>query len=241
MIGIGGSLMLDPLEQFKNYYKSYVNEDYVTSVIKAGGIPVILPVVADEEAIRQQLLHVDGIVFSGGLDVDPSVYGESPLEKCEATDLRRDWFDLRLFKIAKELQIPTLCICKGHQIASVAMGGNLYQDLSYYPTKTLVHNQNSEPNFKAHKISIKKDSLLYEVLGKENIMVNSFHHQMLKDIPKDYQVTATAEDGIVEAIEYVDKNYFFLSLQWHPEMMAAKNDEDMLKLFHRLIQEANKS
>lgn len=241
IIGIGGSLVLDASGRFKEYYKACVNDDYVTSILQAGGIPIILPVVNDEKTIYEQLLHVDGIVFSGGLDVDPKEYGEEVLAKCGERDSRRDWFDIRLFKMAKKLKKPTLCICKGHQIAAVAHGGTLYQDLSYYKEETFLHDQYSEPDFKAHEVKINKDSLLFEIVKKQSIKVNSFHHQMIKDLPKEFKVTALSPDGIIEAMEYIKSDYFFLSLQWHPEMMAAKGDEQMQKVFKRLIKESNKN
>lgn len=201
-------------------------------------MPFILPVVADKEIMREQLQAVDGIIFTGGLDVDPRAYGQERLPKCEQSDPRRDYFDIELFHLAKELRKPTLCICKGTQIAVVAKGGTLYQDLSYFSSDTLEHNQYSKPEHKAHSVHVANDSLLYEILEKSDIMVNSFHHQMIKDLPKEYQITARAPDEIIEAIEHSKKDYFFLAVQWHPEMMAPRGDENMQKIFKRLIQES---
>lgn len=237
VIGIGGSVILDTSIRFTDYWKSCVNEDYVTSVVKAGGVPYILPIVDDEEVIREQVKNVDALILSGGLDIDPKEYGEETLDMCGPTDTRRDWFDLRLAKIAKELKKPTLCICKGHQIAAVADGGSLYQDLSYFKEDALKHDQYSVPSFEAHSIKIFKDSLLYDILKKEEVMVNSFHHQVIKKMPKGFKITALAPDGAIEAMEYENPDYFFISVQWHPEMMAACDNVDMLKLFKRLIKE----
>jgi putative glutamine amidotransferase len=237
-VGISAGLMIDPVIRFENYWKVCLNEDYVTSVLKAGGAPIVIPIVDDEEVIRAQVENLDAIIFSGGVDINPEEYGEKLSEKTIEIDKKRDWFDLKLAKLAKELKIPTLCICRGHQIATVLDGGTLYQDLSYAKNITFEHDQYSTPAFLAHEIKIAKGSLLYDILGKDKLKVNSFHHQIVKDMPKGFKVSAVSTDGAIEAFEYKDAQYFFLSVQWHPEMMAACDDENMLKIFRRLIKEA---
>jgi putative glutamine amidotransferase len=238
IIGIAGSLLVDPSMRFKSYWKSYVNDDYVASVVKAGGVPYIIPVIDDDTIIKEQVENIDGIIFSGGSDINPLEYGEKVLDKCGEIDARRDKFDFKLAKIAKDLKKPTLCICRGHQVNAVLNNGTLYQDLSYIEGSIFEHDQYSTPDFKAHQIKIDKDSLLYDILRKKELWVNSFHHQAIKDVPKIFKVTAVCTDGVVEAIEYKNPEYFFLSVQWHPEMMATRDNEDMLKLFKRLIKES---
>ena len=224
--------------RFDNYWKSYVNEDYVTSVLKSGGVPYIIPIVDDEEVIRAQVEILDAIIFSGGdADVDPALYGEELSQKSSTPNERRDWFDLRLAKIVKELKKPTLNVCRGHQVANVFRGGTLHQDISYASDVHLKHDQYSSPDFLAHEIKIEKSSLLYEILKKDTVWVNSFHHQIIKDVPETLNVSAVATDGAIEAVEYKNPEYFFLSVQWHPEMMAACGNEDMLKIFKRLVKE----
>jgi len=239
IIGISGNIMLDTSGRFDiDYWKSYVNEDYVTSVLKAGGVPVIMPMVDDEEVLRAQVENVDAVVFTGGdADVSPDLYGEEILPKTQTPCERRDWFDMKLAKIVKELKKPTLFVCRGHQIANVFHGGSLYQDLSYAEGINLEHNQFTSPCFLAHEVNIKKQSLLYEIVQKESISVNSFHHQVIKDVPESLNISAIATDGAIEAIELKDPDCFFLSLQWHPEMLAARDDEDMLNIFKRLVKE----
>ena len=144
---------------------------------------------------------------------------------------------MRLARLVKELKIPTLYVCRGHQIANVFSGGTLYQDTSYADDINLVHNQFSTPCHLAHEVNIQKDSLLYEILQKDSIWVNSFHHQIVKDVPEVLKISAKATDGAIEAIELKNRDYFFLSLQWHPEMLTACGDEDMLKIFKRLVKE----
>ena len=238
IVGISANVMLDESGRFQNFWRSYVNEDYVISVLKAGGVPIILPVINDEKCIREQLENVDAIIVTGGdADVNPSLYGEELLPKSSAPNGERDWFDFKMAKIVEEIKIPTLNICRGHQVSNVFHGGTLYQDTSYADNINLVHNQYSTPDFLAHELKIQKSSLLYDILKKDKIWVNSFHHQIINEVAETFKVTAVATDGAIEAIEYKNPDYFFLSLQWHPEMMTARGDEDMLKIFKRLINE----
>lgn len=230
--------MLDESGRFEDFWKSYVNEDYITAVLKAGGVPLMLPVVDDEEVIEEQVKNVDAIIMSGGdADIDPALYNQDILPKSSTPNKKRDWFDLKLAKIAKELKKPTLNICRGHQLSNVLRGGTLHQDTSYANDIYLTHFQHSAPDFLAHEITIKKDSLLYDILQKEKIWVNSFHHQIVDEIAPTLRASALTSDGVVEALEYKKADYFFLSLQWHPEMMAARGDKDMLKIFKRLVNE----
>lgn len=241
VIGILGNVMTQNDGRFKDYWKSYVNEDYVTSVLKAGGIPVILPVVDDVEVMKKQVNSVDALIFSGGdADINPKLYHQDIQEKCSTPNDRRDFFDLHVMQIAKEMRKPTLCICRGHQIFNVFHGGSLYQDISYAKGARDWHSSKGAPDCLAHEIRIEKDSLLYDILQEENISVNSFHHQFVKDVAPELRVVAKSPDGVIEALEYKNNDYFCLSLQWHPEMLAARESESMLKLFQRLIQEAKK-
>ena len=237
-IGISGSLLRMPSRFKSARYSSCIDDDYIKSVIKAGGVPYIIPVVDDEEIIRAQVENMDGIILSGGIDIHPMEYGEELLSKCGEIDVRRDKFDLKLEKIVKEFKKPTFCICRGHQVVVVSNKGTLYQDLSYEKNSTLEHDQYTTPDFPAHPIKIETDSLLYDILQKDKLWVNSFHHQTIKDVPKDFKVTAVSSDGVIEAIEYKNPEYFFLSVQWHPEMMTVCDDKDMLKLFKRFIEES---
>jgi putative glutamine amidotransferase len=240
IIGITGSWMIDANAQFKEYKKAYVNDDYIVSVIKAGGIPYIIPANNDEEIIRAQVANVDALVFSGGTDVNPVDYGQEFLPKMTKPDVNRDKFDLSLASYAKEMKKPTLGICRGHQILAVANGGTLYQDLSYKSDVSLRHDQVTIPELATHKVQISKDSLLYEILQKDEVWTNSFHHQIVKDIPQNCTIVGVSSDGVIEAIEYKSSDYFYLTVQWHPEMMASKDNEDMIKLFKRLVKEAKK-
>lgn len=238
IIGISANVILDESGRFEDFWKSYVNEDYVISVLKAGGIPLILPMIDDEEAIKQQVQNIDAIIMTGGdADIHPSKYGHELLPKTQSPNEKRDWFDFKLARIIKDLKMPTLNICRAHQVSNVFRGGTLFQDTSYAQGIDLVHNQYSTPDFLAHEVNIQKDSLLYDILQKEKIEVNSFHHQVIDEVAETLKASAISTDGAIEAVEYKNPDYFFLSIQWHPEMMASRGNVDMLKIFERLVKE----
>lgn len=242
IIGIAGNVLTTPNHPFGEYWRSYVNEDYITSVLDAGGVPFIIPINNDESVIVTQMNHIDGIIMTGGdNDVNPELYGQELSEKTDTPLPRRDYFDCNIEKLARKMKKPSLFICRGHQIAAVNNGGSLYQDLSLAPGITLQHHHHPSPDYPAHIIHIDTESTLFDILQKEEIWVNSFHHQLVKDVPQGYKVVARAPDGCIEAMEPIHPDFFYLSTQWHPEMMAAKNNEDMKKIFQRLIFEAKKT
>lgn len=237
LIGISGSVIIDDGGIFPGYHRSYVNEDYVDSVIQNGGVPYIIPFNENDEVIKMQLDNVQGLILSGGHDVDPRFYGEEPKQKIGATWPERDHFDMRLLKLAEDNGIPVLGICRGAQIINVAHGGTLYQDLSYRSEETLKHMQGHSPSLPTHGMKVKKNSKLATVLGKTEFRVNSFHHQLIKEVAPDLIATATAPDGVIEGLE--NKNGSVLAVQWHPEMLHKnKNVAFMNNLFKWVVDNA---
>ncbi|QNQ81215.1 gamma-glutamyl-gamma-aminobutyrate hydrolase family protein [Lactobacillus sp. PV034] len=217
IIGISGSVIIDDGGMFPGYRRSYVNEDYVDSIVQNGGIPYIIPFNEDEEVVKAQLLNVQGLVLSGGHDVDPHNYGEELEQKIGDVWPERDVFDMRLLKLAEENNIPVLGICRGMQIINVAHGGSLYQDLSYRKEKTLKHSQNQTPTLVTHTVKADPNSKIANILGKDEFLTNSFHHQIVKKVAPDFTVAAKCVDGVVEAIE--NKDASVIGVQWHPEML----------------------
>ena len=209
-------------------------DEYVSSVIKAGAIPMIIPVVVDKKILEEQLNIIDGLIVSGGYDIDPLRYDEEPHPLLGQVFPERDEFEFALTKLAMEKQIPILGICRGHQVLNVVNGGTLYQDISLKEGNNLKHIQGGHGSIVSHKIKIEKDSILYNVLG-ENAFVNSLHHLAVKDVAKDFKVSAIASDGVIEAIERKSGS-FAMGIQWHPEILADKI-EDMLNLFKYFIKE----
>lgn len=237
IIGISGSVIIDDGGIFPGYRRSYVNEDYVDSVVQNGGVPYIIPFTEDDEVIRQQLNHVQGLILSGGHDVDPRFYDEEPMQKIGATWPERDHFDMRLLKLAEENGIPVLGICRGAQIINVAHGGTLYQDLSYRDGLTLKHMQGHTPSLPTHGMEVDPDSKLAEILGETEFRVNSFHHQLIKDVAPDLFASATAPDGVVEGLE--NKKGNVIAVQWHPEMLHRNPDVAFMNnLFKFVIENA---
>ncbi|WP_339064673.1 gamma-glutamyl-gamma-aminobutyrate hydrolase family protein [Fusobacterium animalis] len=237
IIGISSSVIVDEAGSFAGYKRAYVNKDYVDAVVRAGGVPLIIPFTTDKEVIISQAQLIDGLILSGGHDISPYNYGQEPSQKIGETFPERDTYEIILLEESKKRNIPILGICRGFQLINVAAGGTLYQDLSLIPGNILKHNQVSNPTLKTHKVEIKENSFISSIFGKET-MVNSFHHQVINKVANDFIVVAKASDGVVEAIEH--KTYKFLvAVQWHPEMLAV-NCEKARELFSKFVEEAKK-
>ena len=238
IIGIAGSVLIDQSGAWPGYRRSYVNEDYVISVLKNGGVPFILPVQPDNEIINAQIEQIDGLILSGGHDVVPQNYNEEPQQKLEDCSPERDQFDFDLIKAATQKGIPILGICRGMQIINTYYGGSLYQDLSYRNEPTFRHMQGHSPSQVTHQITIEKNSKLASIISESQMMVNSFHHQVVKDVAKNFKIAARANDGVIEAIEPNDKS-FILGIQWHPEMLHESKPEMNEKIFGSFIKNAS--
>lgn len=232
IIGISGSILIEKGRIFPGYERAYVNNDYVQSILLAGAVPVILPVSTDEDVIKAQLKAVDGILLTGGEDVNPLLFGEEPRKFIGETMDERDTFDSILIKNALEQKKPILGICRGSQILNVVCGGTLYQDCSLSENQYVGHIQGCKTSQASHSIDIEEESYLYEIFG-DRALVNSYHHMSIKDVAEGFKIIAKAKDGIIEGIQKNDGS-FALGVQWHPEMMAASND-NMLKIFKLLI------
>lgn len=207
----------------------YVNDDYVDAIVKAGGIPVLLPI-CDKSAIDGQLDILDGVIMSGGVDMNPLFYNDTYHEKQGISSYRRDVYDLALLKKCIERKMPVLGICRGMQGMNVAFGGTLYQD-NQEAGSVNEHTQKERKQYPIHSINIGKGSFLYSVLGNK-YLVNSFHHQSVKDLGEGLVITAKASDGIVEGIEHKELKCF--GVQFHPEMMH-NDDEGMQNIFNHFI------
>ncbi|QQE72972.1 gamma-glutamyl-gamma-aminobutyrate hydrolase family protein [Brevibacillus composti] len=210
----------------------YVHHDYHRSVAAAGGLPIVLPYLSPEIALETAGL-VDGIILSGGEDVDPLYYGEEPHLHLGYTNPERDDVEIALANYAVERQIPLLAICRGVQILNVARGGTLIQDIPSQVKDPLQHAQKAERSRDTHWVTIESGSWLAEIFGTEQIRVNSLHHQALKDVGDDLKVVARASDGIIEAVEYTGSS-FAVGVQWHPESQAA-SDPLMRRLFAAFV------
>ena len=215
-------------------------EDYLESVRRAGGEPV--EVVVGGESPDQVLSRVDGLMLTGGGDVDPKLYGEKPHDSFQAAETGRDEFEIALAKAAVQKGIPLLAICRGMQVLNVAMGGTLVQDIPSQVTGALQHSVPQPRAGNAHEVWVADGSKLQALLRDhmddgETCHVNSRHHQSVKQVAKGFEVTATSPDGVIEAMEMPDAPYC-VAVQWHPENFWRTGE--FRELFEGLIQAANK-
>ncbi len=233
VIGISGSILINKGNAFSGYRRSYVNQDYVEAVLRAGAIPFIIPFNEDLEATREMVEKVDGIILSGGHDVNPYYYGEDPMLKIGELFPERDVFDMELYKTAIELKKPIFGICRGYQIINVINGGTLYQDLSYADFVKIKHDQVDNPTQATHFVDLEEGTFLKNILG-EKYKVNSFHHQILKDVAPGFKVVAKSSDGVIESIEKITEDNFVIGVQWHPEMLSASNEKSQ-EIFNEFV------
>lgn len=203
-------------------------ETYIQSVIQVGGAPVVIPATTDLRVLTAVVQDLDGILMSGGGDINPLFVGEEPLPALQDVDTLRDRYDLLLIRLASNRQIPLMGICRGHQMLNAAFGGTLYQDIySQADTDVIKHSQKMAREEASHTVHLEDGCV---------IAVNSFHHQAVKDVAPEFVQTAVAPDGINEGMRHPEKSVF--SVQWHPEAMAIHGDEEAQALFNHFIEEA---
>ena len=215
-------------------------EGYFESVLKAGATPVVIPPFEDKDALANVLDRVDGLLLSGGGDLNPLFTGEEPVPQLHAVNYKRDLAELLLIRLAYDRQIPMLGICRGIQMLAVALDGSVWQDIgSQQPGQPLLkHDQQLDRRYASHTVDIAADStILRPLLGDGPVAVNSFHHQAVRDAGPRLRVCATAPDGTVEAVES-SEHKSILGVQWHPECFILRQDECMMPLFEWLAREA---
>ncbi len=193
--------------------------DYVESVRRAGGEPRVFDPLKDQPALVAGEVH--GLLMTGGVDIDPMRYGEDRHETVTAIEPDRDTFEFALLLAARAARLPIFGICRGLQVMNVALGGSLVQDIAEQGAGNLPHTVPAPPCAIAHEVWVSKGSRLWTLMQEKMVdadtcSVNSRHHQAIKRLAAGFEVTATAPDGIIEAIECPDAT-FCLGVQWHPE------------------------
>lgn len=206
--------------------KYMISQYYVDAIKKAGGYPMAL---FDDTDFPQ---CINGLILTGGGDVNPLLFGEEPLVENGEICPKRDEFELKLCEWAISQKIPLLGICRGMQIITLCSGGSIYQDIYTQTDSKIKHMQKAPRSQGTHTIEITEGSLLHHIFQQRNDAVNSFHHQAVKAVGKDFFVSAKSKDGLIEAIEHKTLP-FVLGVQWHPEIMT-----NHIKLFEMLVKKS---
>lgn len=209
-----------------------LSETCIKAVENAGGIPIIIPLLADIENIKMLLKMLNGVILSGGGDISPDEYKQQPSGTLKSVNPLRDRQEIEIVNyIINHDNKPLLGICRGMQIINVALGGDLYQDLESEGFSC--HLLNKYPrNHKSHNVNLQEKSFLSEIFNENKIGVNSFHHQAVKNLGRYLKTIAFSEDKVIEAVEYIDEDRFILGVQWHPEEMTdEKGQQEIFKRF----------
>jgi putative glutamine amidotransferase len=207
---------------------------YFTTLARAGAVPVMVPLLHDDEPTLRALYdHLDGLFLAGGVDVDPHVYGHERHELCGRTDAARDAVEVQLARWAMADGKPVLGVCRGLHVINVAMGGSLWQDTSALYPGAIKHDyfptQGFDRDHLAHNVEVSAGSRLGAALGTGTVPVNSMHHQGIQTLGRQLAVTAVAPDGLIEGIESMGDN-FLVAVQWHPEALPDEHS-GTLELF----------
>jgi len=205
--------------------------DYVAGVAEAGGVPVILPPIA--EAAEEMVRGIDGLLLTGGSDLNPSYYGEEPIPELGATLPERDAFEIAVLKHTLERGVPVFGICRGMQVLNVVLGGKLYQDLSSQLHPDLIAHRQQMPKWQwTHEVEVEAGSEVAKITEAIDLRVNSYHHQAIKDLADDLLAVAHASDGVVEAVESHDlSERWLVGVQWHAESMRDGQSPEHRNLF----------
>ncbi len=185
---------------------------------------MIVPPLSSDTAARAILSRVDGLVLTGGEDVDPSRYGQPRLPECGVVNAARDNTEIALVRAARELNKPILAICRGPQLLNVALGGTLFQDIPSQIPGALEHNPRNERSSRVHPVEIEEGSLIANAIESTSISVNSFHHQSVEKVAPGLRPTAFAPDGVIEGLESTTPGWWVIAVQWHPEEMNDSPD-----------------
>ena len=218
------------------WYKEHfsIPAQYVDAIRRAGGVPLLLP--PGEDDLTAVLAVIDGIIISGGSDIHPDEYqGNSQHPQLTVHDPERDKLELTLVRhLTNGTQLPTLAICRGVQVLNVALGGTLHEHVADLHPQDIHRDEKGE--WAMQEVNVTPSSLLAEVMQATQVVTTSGHHQALKEVADGLKVTATAPDGVIEAVEHTGMPWM-LGVQWHPEVTAA-DDPTQQRLFDELIQEA---
>ena len=239
---IGISCNLYPATKDRDFSRgrdvNYLQVDYASYIVEAGGIPVLLPVLSDQKSIDELVDTFSALVLSGGADVAPQLYKEDILDARFPGETKRARFEIDLLHSTHKKGKPVLGICRGLQVINVAFGGTLYQDLNSQCNVGNHQVLEGQPT-PFHDVHLKPGSQLCKIIGNTTIHVNSSHHQAVKTPAPDFSVTAEADDGVIEGLEFEDSS-FIVGVQWHPERLEGQEAESLARYLVELAYEGKR-
>lgn len=207
--------------------------DYMDAIQNTGGLPIILPMTTDDSEIKQVCNLCSGFLFTGGHDVDCKIYGEIPIPNMGLSCQIRDSMETQILEYCIKNDKPLLGICRGIQFINASLGGTLFQDLPTQYNSSIEHHMNAPYDRVVHKVKVYKDSPLYKIISTEELGVNSYHHQAIKDLSNKLIAMAESEDGLIESVYMPNKKYIY-AFQWHPEY-SFKVEDSSRKIFKSFI------
>ncbi len=229
-------ITMDTHEPREAYYQLHAG--YTTSIEQAGGLPLAIPYRSDHSLIPQFVDLFDGILFTGGDDLDPALYGDAPYHpKASPIDPARQNFELALLAEVEKRRMPALAICLGCQLLNVYRGGSLDQFLPDVERADAIEHRKLGEEPPRHPVRVEENSVLGRAVGKREVLANTYHKQAISRVGRGLRVVATAPDGVIEAVED-DSMPLMLAVQWHPERLL--DEEDHLKLFRLLVEKARR-
>jgi len=221
--------------KFGDVHRVRLNTAYVKALELAGLVPFIIPPLSDASAAQRVIDAVDGLLLTGGEDVDPDLYGQPRHEKLSTVNRERDETEIALVHAARESRKPVLAICRGPQLLNVALGGTLIQDIGACVPGAIDHDSegvHDVRDVRAHEVTLEPGSRIAAAVGATRIRVNTLHHQSILDPAPGLRVTGRADDGIIEAVESDSDDWWTLAVQWHPEEMTDSAEPWDRGIFH---------
>src|SRR5688500_4334311 len=234
LIGITTSLTVDKVPE-----RAYVNGTYIRAVQAAGGIPVLLTPHFTPEVQAALWQRLDGLLLTGGGDIEPARFGEARHSTVDDVSPARDALEIGLTHRALDAEVPLFAICRGIQVLNVALGGTLVQDIPSEIDTTIAHSQKAKRHEATHAVTVSGETRLADVLGAHDVRVNSFHHQSIKTLGRGRRDVAWAPDGVIEGVEHASAPMLVLGVQWHPEDLV-DHDPAAANLFRALVDAAAK-
>lgn len=234
LIGVSTSITVA-----KHPERAYLNSAYLHAVQQAGGVPVPLPPQLSAASLEQLVDGLHGLLLTGGGDVDPALFGETPHHTLYDVAPSRDTLETSALNLALRRRLPVLAVCRGIQVLNVALGGSLHQDVGSDPGTQIPHSQTEPRDQPTHKVKVAPRSRLAETLGTDELEVNSMHHQAIKRLGRGLTAVAWAPDQVIEGAELDDPTRFVLGVQWHPEELVG-HSEPARRLFAALVAAARR-